>query len=154
MEKLTITRVAPVKEISFTNKKTGKPDSFKKVGIQTNEYGERWLDVAFRGNVPVEVGKSYDFEVKEREYTARDGKLKKAYDAELPRASKQAAGMSSEQYQVLLREVRAVNTNLQALATLLRDNGLVEKTSDGTRVPDFSTPPTEAYEDQGVPVEF
>jgi hypothetical protein len=139
MEKLTITRIGPVKEIPFTNKKTGKPDSFKKVGIQTNEYGDRWMDVAFRGEVPVEVGKSYEFTIKEREYNG-----KTYYDAELPRTNK-GGGMSGEQFERLMNGVNAANTNslraiglIQELARELKDSEVLkDTTSDGSLMPNF-----------------
>lgn len=88
MEKLTISRIGQEKVVNYTNKKTGQPDSFKKIGIQTNEYGDRWFDVTYRNEVPVKVGQSYDFEISSREYNG-----KTYYEAKLPREGR-AAGLS------------------------------------------------------------
>lgn len=136
MEKLTIARIGAEKVINYTNKKTGKPDSFKKVGVLTNEYGDRWFDITFRQEVPVKVGQSYEFEVKEREYNG-----KTYYDAELPRETHRpnGGGMSPEQYQTMMRLLEAINTNvLRVYAEVDPTKGF---TSDGRPVPDF-TPAT------------
>ena len=136
MEKITITRIGPEKVIEYTNKKTGKPDSFKKVGVLTNEYGERWMDIAFRGEVPVKVGQSYEVEITEREYTNRAGEVKKAYEAKLPRENRGGGGMSNEQFVQLNRTLNAI------LAEVKMVRGMVDTTtSAGTKVPDFSQTP-------------
>jgi phage FluMu protein gp41 len=80
MEKLTIKRLGQEKTINFTNKKTGQPDSFKKIGFQTQEQGDRWYDFAFRTQHGLEVGKSYDFQVTTREYNGKN-----YYDAQFPK---------------------------------------------------------------------
>lgn len=160
MEKLTIARIGAEKVINYTNKKTGKPDSFKKIGVLTNEHGDRWFDITFRGEVPVKVGQSYDFEVKEREYNG-----KTYYDAELPRETK-GGGMSSDQFTLLMRELRAINTNV--LRVWAEVDPAKDLTSAGTRVPDFiprtpeetkafnatgaqPEPPAEAFTDDDFP---
>lgn len=139
METLTISRVGEPKTINYTNKKTGRPDSFQKVGFQTNEYGTRWYDVAFRGNVPVQVGQSYEFETSEREYNG-----KTYYEAKLPKEQK-SGGMSGEDFQILIREVRATNANtLRAISLLEKIWGEVDPnkglTSAGTPEPNFDVP--------------
>lgn len=133
MEKLTIARIGQEKVIEFTNKKTGKSDSFKKVGFLTNEYGERWMDLAFRGQVPIEVGKQYDFEIKSREWNG-----KTYYDAELPRENRRAGGggISEEQWVGLNRKLDAIYTRLGLIL------GHVDTTtSDGRPQPNFDVKP-------------
>lgn len=132
MEKLTITRIGQEKTIDFTNKKTGQPDSFKKVGFLTNEHGEKWFDLTFRGECPVKVGQSYEFEVSEREYNG-----KTYHDAKLPKSfAPRGGGMSLEQVQGIMRELHAINANVLRVWEQVRpDKGL---TSAGQKVPDFS----------------
>jgi hypothetical protein len=143
MEKLTVSRIGEVKTINYTSKKTGKPDSFNKVGFLTSEYGDRWFDVTFRGNVPIEIGNSYNFEIKSREYNG-----KTYWDAELPRAAK-GGGMSDADKSLLdqaaknsyaaLIEIQTTKKFLIELATRLKDAGVIKgpATSDGTPVPNF-----------------
>jgi hypothetical protein len=80
MEKLTIKRLGQEKTINFTNKKNGQPDSFKKIGFQTNEKGDQWYDFSFRKEHGLEVGKAYDFEISSKEYNG-----KTYYDAKFPK---------------------------------------------------------------------
>jgi len=113
MEKITISRIGIEKTIEYTNKKTGKPDSFKKVGVQTNEYGERWFDITYRGEVPVKVGQSVDVEISEREYVGKDGVTRKAYDAKLPQEKRGGgSGMNEDDKARMIRIERAVNAIL------------------------------------------
>ena len=121
MEKLTINRVGPEKVIEYTNKKTGKPDSFKKVGVQTNEYGERWFDVTFRGDVPVKVGQSYEFEISEREYTKKDGSIGKSYDAKLPKAG----SVDFTRLATLENKVTSLTLSHNKLVNLLVGKGII-----------------------------
>lgn len=79
MEKLTIVRIGEIKTVQYTNKRTGKPDSFQKVGFQTREYPDRWFDLIFRGIPPITEGQSYEFELTSREYNG-----KTYWDAKLP----------------------------------------------------------------------
>lgn len=121
MEKITISRIGQEKTIEYINKKTNQPDSFKKVGVQTNEYGERWIDITFRGEVPVKVGQSYEGELKDREYNG-----KTYYDFELPRTNRAAgAGMSSEQFQKLHSEVFATRQEVVMIRQLLQEANLI-----------------------------
>lgn len=85
MEKLTIAKLGQEKVINYTNKKTNRPDSFNKVGFQSNEKPEVWIDFTYRGACPLVVGNQYDFEVTPREYNG-----KTYYDAKLPRTEKSA----------------------------------------------------------------
>ena len=121
MEKLTINRVGPEKVIEYTNKKTGQPDSFKKVGVQTNEYGERWFDVTFRGDVPVKVGQSYEFEISEREYTKKDGSIGKSYDAKLPKPG----SVDFTRLATLENKVTTLTLRIDRLVNLLIEKGIV-----------------------------
>lgn len=151
MEKLTIARVGQEKVIEFTNKKTGKPDSFKKVGVLTNEYGERWFGVSFRGEVPVKVGQSYEFEIKTREYNG-----KTYYDAELPR---QARGVMSDadktRMTTLENKVTSLTLLVSRLVRELQDKNVISKPIHkvlGTEVEYPEAPPGEAFstpEEQG-----
>lgn len=70
-EKLTPTKIGATKVQPYTNKKTGQPDSFNKVGFQTREQGDRWYNLAFRGDVPIREGQTYTFDVKSREYNGK-----------------------------------------------------------------------------------
>lgn len=80
MEKLKITRLGEPKTINYTNKKTGKPDSFQKIGFQSQEQGDRWYDFLYRGEHGLAVGQTYEFITKSREYNG-----KTYWDAELPK---------------------------------------------------------------------
>ncbi len=83
IEKMTVARLGEPKTINYTNKKTGKPDSFNKVGLLTKEHGEKWYDFTFRGNHGLEVGKQYEFELSSREYNGKtywDAKFVKPAD--------------------------------------------------------------------------
>lgn len=82
---LTITRISAPKTVNYTNKKTGNPDSFKKVGFQTQEFGDRWYDLAFRNTVPFKVGDKVELEIKERTW---EGKT--YYDAFIPKTASSA----------------------------------------------------------------
>lgn len=100
MEKLTITRLGEPKTINFTDKKTGQPKSFQKVGFQTQEYGERWFDFAFDTTHSLKVGETYEMETKSREYNG-----KTYYDAKFP---KKNGGSSSE----VMHELQVMQTTL------------------------------------------
>lgn len=148
MEKITISRIGIEKTINYVNKKTGKPDSFKKIGVQTNEYGDRWYDITFRGEVPVKVGQSYEVETSEREY---DGKT--YYDAKLPQERRsQAGGMTEEQYRSIMRQMQAINANVLRVLSFVDPDAKL--TSLGTKVPDFSEVNEERIADPATDPEF
>jgi len=107
MTKLTITRLGEPKEIGYVDKKDGIKKYFKKVGFQTQEYGDRWFDFAFRGEHGLTVGTSKEFEMSERQYNG-----KTYYDAKLPRQSK--GGLSEDDKEILL--------NIQTGIALLRND--------------------------------
>ena len=117
MEKLTINRIGEEKVINYINKKTGLPDSFKKAGIQTNEYGDRWFDVTFRGDVPVRVGQTYEFEVASREYNG-----KTYYDARLPNKTQQTDTRMTE----LENKITSLTLVVNRLVLALQDKGVIE----------------------------
>lgn len=127
MEKITITRISPEKTVEYMNKKTGKPDSFQKVGVLTNEHGEKWFDITFRGECPVQVGQSYDVELTERQYQTKAGETKTAYGAELPRTARTniGGGMSSEQFQKLYTEVYAARQEVVMIRQLLEAKEII-----------------------------
>lgn len=84
--KLTITRIGEPKTINYTDKKTGKPASFQKVGFQCQEFADRWHDLSFRGSHGLEIGKCEEFELKSREYNG-----KTYWDAQRPKKEDIAA---------------------------------------------------------------
>src|SRR5487761_2309080 len=101
MEKLTISRIGEPKTINFTNKRTGAPDSFQKVGFQTNEYADRCIGFTYHGTHRLEVGKQFDFELKSREYNG-----KTYWDASFPKVYGAAGGgLSPEQYMKLVEMI-------------------------------------------------
>lgn len=82
-EPLTPTKFSAVKTVSGTNAKG--PYSFQSVGFLTREYGDKkWYNFAFKGDCPLQEGKTYELEVKERPYKGKDGTDKVAYDAKFP----------------------------------------------------------------------
>ncbi len=85
MEKITITRLGEPKVVNYTNKKTGKPDSFNKIGIQSQEHGAQWMDFTFRGNHGLSVGQVIEGDVVSRDYNG-----KTYYDFKLPKKATQA----------------------------------------------------------------
>ncbi len=80
-------RLGQPKSIAYTNKKTGQPDSFQKIGFQANEYPDRWFDFTFRGAHGLNVGESYEMETASREYNG-----KTYWDAKLPKKQFQPSG--------------------------------------------------------------
>jgi hypothetical protein len=143
-ETITIARIGQEKVIEYTNKKTGKPDSFKKVGVQTNEYGERWFDITFRGECPVKVGQTCEGEVSEREYNG-----KTYYDFKLPKEERGGGGMSPEQFAIINRRLEAIYTRLGIVL------GHVDTTtSDGKPMPNFDSPAAMVAPVSAEPPEF
>lgn len=127
MAKITITRIGQEKTINYLNKKKkthehpdGTPDSFKKIGVQTNEYGDRWIDITFRGEVPVKVGQSYEAELSEREYNG-----KTYYDAKLPRENRSGGGMSNEMSQKIYSEIFAARQEIVMVRQLLEAKEII-----------------------------
>ena len=109
-QQLTITRFGTEKTVNYTNKRTGKPDSFNKIGFLTQEYGDRWFDFTFRGQHGLMVGTKREFEVSEREYNG-----KTYYEAKLP---KQSSAPSGDLLRVE-RKIDAILTELQMMRGLL-----------------------------------
>jgi len=78
MEKLTPTKFSQVREMKGTN------GVFYKVGFQTREFGERWFNVSFNKDNPLQTGKTFELEVTPRKYTDKNGKEQTAYDCRFP----------------------------------------------------------------------
>lgn len=83
MEKLTPVKFSQVRDITGT--KNGKAYSFHSVGFTTREYGDqKWYNIAFNDKCPLVEGRTYDVQVTERPYLAKDNSQKIAYDVKLP----------------------------------------------------------------------
>lgn len=110
-EKLTVNRLGEVKH--FSGSKNGKPYSFFKVGFQTNEHGDQWYNFAYNQEPnPLIIGKTYDLEIKPREYQG-----KTYYDAYFPK--RQAGGISPEQWSKLIEKLDAINANVLRVVGLM-----------------------------------
>lgn len=123
MERLTINRLGQVRNKSGISKE-GKPYNFNSIGFQTNEHVDRWYDFSFNGDSHrLEVGKQYDFEVKEREY---NGKM--YYSASFP---KRFGGGLSETDKAALaqasREAYSARVAIQILTQRLEDAGVIQR---------------------------
>lgn len=81
MEKCTITRLGEEKTVAYTNKRTGKPDSFNKVGFMCSERGQQWINFIFRGGSHgLAVGSTYDMDLTSKEFNGKtywDAKMAK-----------------------------------------------------------------------------
>lgn len=119
MENLTVNKIAPPKTINFQNKKTGKPDSFQKVGFLSNEYPDRWFDIAFRGECPIVTGGTYEFEITSREYNG-----KTYYDAKLPQKRSAGTGDLNRVEVKMDAHYNALMTELQMIRGLLNEDPL------------------------------
>lgn len=100
MENLTPTRFSTPKNITGT--KDGKAYSFFSIGFQTREHGDRWFNLAYNKDNPLKEGTTYEFEVKERPYTGKDGSPKVAYDAKIPTAESKMSQLLLKHEQRLL----------------------------------------------------
>lgn len=121
MEHLTINRVGEPKTINYTNKRTGQPDSFQKVGFQTEEHEGRWYDFTFRGSHGLEVGKEYDFETSSREYNG-----KTYYDAKLAKAADKA----DEKLELILNRLVGLSMKVDGIMALLQGKQRVAEPED------------------------
>lgn len=132
MEKVTLSFVGRYTTDKNNNplvsKKTGKP--YTSLRIKTNEHGDKYLS-GFDSAETKEwkVGDVVEVEVEQKgEYL----------NFSVPKANHRPAGggMSEEQFALLMREVRAINTNvLRVWAEVDPEKNM---TSAGTKVPDFS----------------
>lgn len=100
--KITIVALGTEKTVNYTSKKTGKPDSFKKIGLQSQEYGSQWLDFTFRGEHGLSVGQTLDLDVTPREYNG-----KTYYDARRPKGTSQAS-INLQEVHAKLDEILAI----------------------------------------------
>ncbi len=137
MEKVTITRVqADDKKRDGTPLigKFGKP--YFKVGIQTNEYGDTWINGFLPFNPDRWVGSTQEIEIYEEEY---QGKTYKKFKLP-PRAGAMSPDIMPKLEQIL-REVTAIRTELV----------MVRQTKDAPKV-DYpeSAGPTE-FDDEELP---
>lgn len=83
IEKLTITKFGPVRQITGTNAKGAY--AFNSIGFLTREHGDKkWFNIAFKEQNPLKEGTTYELEIKERSYTKKDGTSGVAFDAKLP----------------------------------------------------------------------
>lgn len=116
MEKLTPNKFGEEKLKSGTSQKTGKPYSFKTIGFVSNEYPDRWYNINYNDSNPLELGKTHELEVKSREYNG-----KTYWDAKLPQQGGRG-GISSVEYQTILRDMQAIKTDTQIIIGLLKKN--------------------------------
>lgn len=134
MEKLTIAKLGEEKVINYQNKRTNRPDSFNKVGFQSNEHPQQWYDFTYRGACPLVVGNQYEFEVTPREYNG-----KTYYDAKLPRTEKSMANLAPVMEAILkmdrnilatLQWMQKVGPTLDLLITRLETKGVLDPISN------------------------
>lgn len=71
METITITKISEPKTVNYTNKKTGQPDSFMRVGLQCMEHGDRWIEFTYRGNHGLTVGQKIEVELESKEFNSK-----------------------------------------------------------------------------------
>ena len=109
METLTINKLGVEKTINYTNKKTNRPDSFQKVGFQSNEHPNQWYDFTYRGACPLQEGNKYEFEIASREYQG-----KTYYDARLPRKNGGGGNLQPvmDRLNMIYSEVVAIRTEM------------------------------------------
>ena len=133
MEKLLITRLGQEKTINFVSKKTNKPDSFQKIGFQSDKYSDRWFDFNFRGSHGLVIGQEYDFDLISREYNGKtywDAKLSKKGDGDFKAELIALEG----KFRVELEPIRI---DLQRIIKHLSGEDRLDQTSDGGPFPDF-----------------
>ncbi len=111
-EKLTPNKFGEEKLKSGTSQKTGKPYSFKTIGFISNEYPERWYNINYNTTNPLTLGKTYEMDVKSREYSG-----KTYWDAQLPKSV--AAPNAATMY--ISRNVDAVLAATQMMRTDIAD---------------------------------
>lgn len=106
--KVTLTAL---KDTERTSQRTGKP--FTSRGIRTNEHGERWLSgFAGKENEGWKVGDTVEINVEEKgEYL----------NFSVPKSTAPRGGVSSVEYQTILRDMQAIKTDTQIII------GMIEK---------------------------
>lgn len=63
MEKLKIQRLGEVRKVEGS--KDGRSYSFQTIGFISEQYDDRWYNFVFKTEHGLEVGKEYDFDIKE-----------------------------------------------------------------------------------------
>lgn len=159
MEKLTPNKFGEEKLKSGVSSKTGKPYSFKTIGFVSNEYPDRWYNINYNAQNPLTLGKSYDLEVKSREYNG-----KTYYDAAFPKsvAAPNAATLYiSRNIDAILAHAQAMSGKFDLLVKRLEMKGVLDSSEEpaNTRriAPKIEYPPSQgptAFEtDEEPPIE-
>ncbi len=119
MEKLTPNKFGEEKLKSGTSQKTGKPYSFKTIGFVSNEYPDRWYNINYNTTNPLTLGKTYDMDVKSREYNG-----KTYWDAQLPKsvvAPNAATMYISRNVDAVLAATQIMRTDIADIKSVLGD---------------------------------
>ena len=127
MEKLTISKIIGVYDAQFNQ---------KRVGFSTNEHGSKQISGFFPETSVPKEGETVEGDIVTKE---KDGKTYTNFV--LPKKSPQKpSGMSDEQFNRIMVELRAINTNLNRVFPLVEDIHVKTKAgrlSDGSPMPDF-----------------
>lgn len=146
LEKLTVNRIGDEKVMSGVAKATGKPYNFRKVGIQVNEYPERWFDFTYNERNPLSVGQQYEFEVSSREYNGQT-----YWSAGFPkRGPGGGGGMSPEQYEKIMQMLNAINANVLRLLP----SGNVSMAGVTNRAVQHAVPPAVGFDPAAIDAAF
>lgn len=115
-----------IKDTERTSQRTGKP--FTSRGIRCNEYGEKWLSgFAGKENASWKVGDTVEVTVEQKgEYL----------NFSVPKSERASGGMSSIEYQTVLRDLQAIKTDTQMIIGMI-EKRFPSKPFDPTEEPAF-----------------